>query len=39
MRLLICFGLATLLMLLGTPWPGMVERPAALPSMIRTILM
>src|SRR3954467_12972571 len=22
-RLIICFGLATLLMLLGTPWPGM----------------
>jgi hypothetical protein len=22
-RLLICFGLATLLLLLGTPWPGM----------------
>ena len=23
MRLLVCFGLATLLLLLGTPWPGM----------------
>lgn len=23
MRLIVCFGLATLLMLLGTPWPGM----------------
>ena len=27
-RLLVCFGLATLLMLAGTPWPGMaVGRP------------
>lgn len=25
MRLLICFGLATLLMLFGTPWPGMAN--------------
>jgi hypothetical protein len=25
MRLLLCFGLATLLMLLATPWPGMVN--------------
>jgi hypothetical protein len=24
-RLLICFGLATLLMLFGTPWPGMAN--------------
>ena len=23
MRLLVCFGLATVLLLLGTPWPGM----------------
>jgi hypothetical protein len=22
-RLLVCFGLSTLLMILGTPWPGM----------------
>ena len=25
-RLLVCFGLATLLMLAGTPWPGMAFR-------------
>jgi heme A synthase len=25
MRLLVCFGLSTLLMLVGTPWPGMTN--------------
>ena len=24
-RLLVCFGLSTLLMLVGTPWPGMMN--------------
>jgi hypothetical protein len=24
-RLLVCFGLATVLMVLGTPWPGMAN--------------